>query len=141
MYMFFSVMGAIGGVAGFISMVDLFLDIRNNRFLAVNEFLSGLDETDLIRARAAVYCHEGAVSIDDKDMSMVVNYFHHWGILAKKHYLPLWVFDEGAGAGAIRLYEKSKEYIDLCRKAHNDDTYASGFVWLYKSLSKKNRQK
>lgn len=137
MQMFFSVMGAIGGVAGIISMIDLLADIRNNRFLAVHEFLRGLDDADFIQARASVYKHKGSVDVEDKDMAMVVNYFHHWGILAKKHYLPLWVFDEGSGAGVMRLYEKSEEYIELCRKKHGDNTYASGFVWLYKAVKKR----
>lgn len=141
MEVFLSILGALGGVAGIISIIEVVLNTRNNHYLAVHEFLSGLDDAEFISARAAVYNHTGVQRLDDKDIAIVVNYFHHWGLLAKKKYLPLWVFDYGSGAGVIRLYEITKEYIAQRRKVHEDSTYALGFEWLYYILKSRNINK
>ena len=135
---FFSVMGAIGGIAGIMSVIALFAEIRNNRFLAIHEYLKGFEDPDFIAARSAVYNHNGAASINDKNMAMVVNYYHHWGILAKEGYLPLRIFAEGSVASVMRLYENSKEFIEL-RKEKEDSTYASGFKWLYDALAQRKK--
>lgn len=141
MEFFLSILGALGGIAGIISIIEVVLNSRNNHYLAVHEFLMGHDDVEFIAARAAVYNHTGTQRLDDKDIAKVVNYFHHWGLLAKKKYLPLWVFDYGSGAGVIRLYEITRDYIVQRRKVHEGSTYALGFEWLYYTLKDRNAKK
>ena len=73
--------------------------------------------------------------------AIVINFFHHWGLLARKGYLPLWVFDYGSGAGVIRYYEILKDRIETMRNTHNDPSYASGFEWLYNKMKKRKNHK
>lgn len=132
-----SIIGAITGIAG---MVFGIFGILHNRFLAVHDYLSGIDDPDFISARSAVYNGGGGDSLDNEDLAAVINFFHHWGMLARKGYLPLWVFDSGCGAGVVRLYERSKSHIMKIRAEHSDQTYASDFEWLYHTLQKRNRK-
>lgn len=131
----------IGMITGIIGMVISIFGVYENKSRIVHEFLNGMDDSEFIKARAAVYDKEIGESIDlnDKDVAFVVNFFHHWGLLAKKHYLPLWVFDYGSGAGVIRLYEHSESFIKKRREIHKDNTYAFGFEWLYCKLKKRRK--
>ena len=133
-----ALLGTFGGVAGIISIFEIHMNFRNNRFHAIDEYLKGFEEPGFTAARAAAFKYKGMWNID-KDMATVVNYYHHWGILAKKHFLPLSVFKEGSSESVIRLYEKTEAYIKE-RREKGDKTYASGFTWLYITL-KKNKLK
>lgn len=129
----------IGSATGIIGAVLGVLGILHNRFTAVNQYLEGLEQKEFISARAKVHSRPSnqQIAIDDPDYPIVVNFFHHWGLLAIKHYLPMWVFDYGSGAGAIRYYELTQDYIMARRELHNDPTYAKGFELLYLKLIKK----
>lgn len=131
-----SILGTITGIAG---MLFGIIGIIHNRFLAVHDYLSGIDDPSFISARAAVYNANGSDTLDNKDVATVINFFHHWGLLVQKHYLPMWVFDSGSGAGVIRLYECTKSHIVKMRLEHNDPTYAANFEWLYLTLRQKYR--
>ena len=133
----------IGAITGTIGAVVGLSGIFHNRFLAVNEFMEKLEDAEFIEAKSYIY-NRGPTepfSIQDKTVAIIVNFVHHWGLLAKKHFLPLWVFDSGTGAGAIRLYELTSEYILARRHANNDSTYGSNFEWLYHTLKKRRIKK
>lgn len=136
---FLSVLGTLGGAAGIISIIEVHMNMRNNQYLAIHEYLKGFEDPEFIAARSAVYNHTGESQIDDEKMAMVVNYYHHWGILAKERYLPLRVFDEGSATSVIRLYEKSEDFIKSRRERGEDSTYASGFEWLCDALKKRKK--
>lgn len=138
--LFLSIIGAVTGILG--AILGIF-GILHNRYLAVNQYLEALEQKELISARAKVYNKSPGqqISPNDQDVSIVVNFFHHWGLLAIRHYLPLWVFDYGSGAGAIRLYELTYDYIQKRRKLHDDPTYAKGFELLYLMLKRRNSYK
>lgn len=133
----------IGTVTGTIGSIIGIFGILNNRFLAVNQYMAALEEKDFLQARASIYKNatNQAISIDSTDASIIVNFFHHWGLLARKHYLPLWVFDSGSGSGVIRLYDLTKGYIMDRRQIHQDSTYASNFEWLYYELKRRRIRK
>lgn len=135
-----SIIGAVTGITG--SAIGIF-GILHNRFLAVHQYMESLEAPDFIAARARIYNQSPnqALPMDSKDASLVVNFFHHWGLLAKKHYLPLWVFDSGSGTGVIRLYELTQGYIMNRRQIHNDSIYASNFEWLYHELQRRRIRK
>lgn len=117
------------------------ISIKRNKSIAIHEFLSKMESEDFISARESVYNNNNIIDIaeliKDKNMSIVVNFFQHWGFLTRKGYLPLWAFDNGARPGVIRLYEKTEKFIQERRKLHKDEKYADQFEWLYVNLSKK----
>ena len=130
----------VGMITGVIGTVFGLISIAHNRFLAVNEFLSGLHDPGLIEARKHVYnTAPDALTITDEAAAEVINFFQRWGLLAQHKYLPLWVFDHGSGGGTIRLYKKLEPFIIQMRTKHSDATYASGFEWLYKALVKRGK--
>lgn len=127
----------IGACTGIFGAVCGFFGIIHNRFLAVNEYLTALEDSEFVEARKQIYNQEEKLSPDDVQASVVVNFFHHWGLMARKHYLPLWVFDSGSGAGVIRLYSLTEQYIEERRQLHNDPTYASNFEWLNRAMKRR----
>lgn len=135
--------GIVGMITGITGMIISCLGVRDKKFEVIHEFLNGMDDLTFINARSVVYNKEigEPIAIDDTDVAFVVNYFHHWGIFVKKKYLPMWVFDYGSGAGVIRLYERSESFIKQRREKNGDNTYASGFEWLYYKLKKREERK
>ncbi len=77
----------------------------------------------------------------DEKAAIIVNFFHHWGMLTKKRYLPMWVYRNATGNGACRLYECVKPYIEARRELNNDTTYGEYFEWLYLKLKSNNISK
>ncbi len=126
----------ISAVSAACSVIGAIISVKYNRFKAVNEFLSAVEDEKFIVAKKHVYNCE-CFGLEDTDAALVVNFFHHWGLLARKHYLPMWVFDSGTGSGACRLYERVSEYIVNRRKANNDLFYAEHYDWLYTKLQQR----
>ena len=100
-------------VSSIVAVVSLGISMYgfwHNRFLAVNEFLSKIESNELIAARKYVY-NTDVFDKNDEQAAIIVNFFHHWGLLVKKHFLPMWVFDDATGFGACRLYRRLETYI------------------------------
>lgn len=134
-----SVIGAVTGIVG--AAIGIF-GVFHNRFLAVHQYLEAVETPDFIEAKAIIYnSNPKEISLDSREAAQIINFFHHWGLLAKKHYLPLWVFDSGTGAGAIRLYELTQDYIRKRQYHHKDSSYASNFTWLYFKLQRRKIKK
>lgn len=138
--LFFSIVGAAAGLCG---MVLGIISFFHSRFEVVHSFLSAIEEPAFTEARAAVMNtnEEETIDLQKPHEAIVINFFHHWGLLARKGYLPLWVFDYGSGAGVIRYYEILKDRIETMRNTHNDPSYASGFEWLYNKMKKRKNHK
>ena len=126
----------ISAVSAACSIFCAFISVYSNRMNAINEFFTAVEDDKFITAKKHIY-NSTDQSIDDEDAAFVVNFFHHWGLLVKKHYLPIWVFDTGTGRGACRLYEKVAVYIARRREEHHDPTYAEYYQWLYIKLQKR----
>lgn len=75
-----SIIGAVTGVIGTAIGIS---GIMHNRFLAVNQYMEALEEKDFIDARARIYnwTPNQPIPMDNKDASIIVNFFHHWGLL------------------------------------------------------------
>ncbi len=135
-----AISGLIGMITGLIGAITGIAGIVNNKFTAVHNFFLTMESPDFIDARHYVY--NNVIKIDDpissEKAAYITNFFHHWGYLAKKGFLPMWVFDSASGAGAVRLYEHTKDYIRQVREKHNDPTYAEYFEWLYLKIKKSN---
>ncbi len=82
-----AVAGIIGAVTGIIGAIMGVLGVFHNRYLAINQYMESLEERDFIDARSRLYNWTPAQSIpiDNQDASLVVNFFHHWGLLTKKN--------------------------------------------------------
>lgn len=135
--------GIIGAVSGIIGTIMGILGVVHNRYLVINQYMEKMEEKDFIEARSHVYnwSPDQSIPIDNIDASIVVNFFHHWGLLVKKNYLPIWIFDSGSGNGVIRLYELTENYIMERRQVNHDSTYARNFEWLYHKLKRRKLQK
>lgn len=127
---------AIGCLAALVSVIGGFLSVRHNKYLAVNEFLTKIEEDKLIEARKHVY-NTSDFPVTDEKASVVVNFYHHWGLMAKKHYLPLWVFNGSNGRGTIRLHKRLGTYLAARRRDHDDSSYGEYFDWLAQKIEKK----
>lgn len=125
----------ISGLVAIASLTISIYGIIHNRFLAVNEFLTKVEEPKFIEAKKYVY-NKVIRDITDENAAIIVNFFHHWGLLAKKHYLPMWVFNGATGLGTCRLYERTKIYIQNRREDSQDFTYGEYFEWLYIKIRK-----
>lgn len=130
-----SIIGALTGTSGLI--ISLFSS-RREKYQVVSEFLSELSDPKFIAAKKYVYTNE-ASDVEDEQVAIVVNFFHHWGLLAKKKYLPMWVFDGATGRGTCRLYERTQMYIAKRRKHNQDYLYAEYFEWLYKRIKRRKK--
>ncbi len=135
----FSLIGAVTGISG---MILGFWGLIHSKNEAVNNYFSVMESKEFSNARRFVYNND--LSLEDEDASQnasyVVNFYHHWGLLVKKGYLPIWVFDSGSGAGTIRMYELTKCYIQEVRDKHHDCTYAEYFEWLYNEIKKRQEK-
>lgn len=129
------VLSLFSGLSAIVSIIGGFLSLKHNQFKAVDEFLTKIESTEFIEAKNHVYNSE-TFDITDQKAAIIVNFFHHWGLLTKKRYLPLWVFKGATGQGANRLYKRLSNYINRRRKLNNDPSYGEYFEWLIKSLQK-----
>ena len=79
--------------------------IRISNLGAVKEYFQQGDNKEYTTARHNLYKKfEEGVSIDpnDADASNTVSFFHFWGLMVKKKYLPFWVFKSASGHAVIR---------------------------------------
>lgn len=61
-------------------------------------------------------------------VSLIANFYQEWGILCRRGYLPMWVFDSSAGYNLIRLYLASYDFVEKSRAQNS--FYARDFQWL-----------
>lgn len=133
------VLGLVGAITGalglFVALSDHF---RQARYEAVNQFLTELGEKELIEARKHIYNTDPVlISIDDEKASLVVNFYHKWGMMAEHRLLPLWVFNEANRNGMMRLYDALSRFMASNREKNGNDDYASGFEYLHRKLEQK----
>lgn len=83
----FSIIGAITGIAGFVfGLVSLF----HSRNDAINNFFSIIESKEFSDARAYLYNNKMSLinpftdTVAAQSASFIVNFYHHWGLLAKK---------------------------------------------------------
>ena len=107
--------------------------IRISNLGAVKEYFQQGDNKEYTTARHNLYKKfDENVPIDpnDADASNTVSFFHFWGLMVKKKYLPFWVFKSASGYAVIRLYEGLREMIEI-RRVDNPE-YAEYFEWIYR---------
>lgn len=115
--------------------------IRISNMGAVKEYFQQGDSLENVAARKEIY-HKinNSIKIDKNDVAAgsIVSFFHFWGIMVKKKYLPLWVFESASGYAVIRLYEGLQEMIEERRK--DNEKYGEYFEWLYCKIKKRLKE-
>ena len=83
-------LSVIGAVTGTIGAIIGILGILHNRFLAVNQYMEALEDVRFIEARTRIYnqAPNQPIPINNEYASIIVNFFHHWGLLAKNIIYP-----------------------------------------------------
>lgn len=139
------IISSLALISGLIGMVTGVLSYVHNKSQTVNSFFEHTVNHQLSDARKFVYNLPDGVCIsnDSPDemrrmIGEIVNFYDHWGMVAKKRHLPFWVFycrKDGltaAGISVIRLYQKLEPSISDIR--NQNSKYASYFQQLYDKL-------
>lgn len=133
--MFSDILSVIGAVTGISGLIISILDHQRSRYFAVHEYLSAVESEEFVKAKQHVY-NNVDFNVEDEQAAIVVNFFHHWGMLARRRYLPMWIFDGATGNGVCRLYEKTFPYINKRQQINQDPLYGEYFAWLYRRIKK-----
>ncbi|TKJ44008.1 hypothetical protein CEE36_02490 [candidate division TA06 bacterium B3_TA06] len=84
--------------------------------------------------RKRIY-HSEPDRVDVEAASMVIGFFHFWGLMVKRKLLPIWVFDSISGYRVVQLYGKLEKHISNERKKAAE--YAEHFVWLAEEIKRR----
>ena len=125
------VSGISGIIMGLVSLKMVNLD-------AVKEYFQQGDSDDFIAARKKVYeLGETNERIEpyNSEVGKVVSFFHFWGLMVKKKYLPIWVFEDASGFAVVKLYRILEPHIEERRV--DNPYYAKYFQWLAEEIEKK----
>ena len=75
--------------------------------------------------------------------SIICNFYHMWGLMVRKGYLPIWVFEGSSGRQVVKIYSLLEPYIEEKRVVQLDtdeqfnSDYADNFIWLYRKIKRK----
>lgn len=133
-----NIVAILSGVSGILVGTA---SIRISNMGAVKEYFQQGDNKENAEARKEIY-HKinNNIRIDKNDVAAasVVSFFHFWGAMVKKHYLPVWVFDSASGYAVIKLYEGLQEMIEERRK--DNSKYGEYFEWLYYKIKGRTKE-
>ncbi len=128
-------LGITGAITGVIGLVISVFGVINKRFLALSDFYSLDRDLTSIKARKKAYDLQKDEISYDPEISYVISYFHFWGLMVKKGFLPFYIFKSASGLAVVKLYSKLKPTIADHRKAN--EYYAEYFEWLYIKIRRK----
>ncbi len=119
------VVAILSGIAGILIGVA---GMRQANLDAVKEYFQQGDNSDYVKARRNISSSESS-TFKDEDVAEVCNFFHMWGLLNRKRYLPMWVFEGSSGIRVVELYIKL--YGAIKKRRERDNTfYAEEFEYL-----------
>ncbi|WP_390607273.1 acyltransferase [Dorea longicatena] len=133
-----NIVAILSGISGVLIGVA---SIRISNMGAVKEYFQQGDSLENVAARKEIYCKiNNNIKIDKNDVAAgsIISFFHFWGLMVKKKYLPLWVFESASGYAVIRLYEGLQEMIEERRK--DNEKYGEYFEWLYYKIKKRLKE-
>ena len=130
-------------VSGGCALVFGILSYRMNKRETIKEYLTDDISTKIVEARTNIYKNDNGKPIKNKQLNksfaIVCSHYNYYGLLLKKHYIPLWVFRGSNATAVTRCYKICENYIEKRRSEGNVD-YAHYFEELYKVVIK-NRAK
>jgi len=155
------IVGFVAIISGISGVLLGLSSTKTSQLESVRTFFEKSDSTEYMKARKALYTYkkyleETSIDLFDpkfnmkfiwdsnesvvlvkedimKYISYICNFYHLWGLLTKKGFLPLWVFESSSGISVCILYDLSKPVIDYHRKNRNP-FYAENFEWLYHKI-------
>lgn len=143
------IVNIIAIISGLSGMIIGFGGYRAANLEAIREYFLQGDATELSEARGKIYDAKNPEElmkelrierVDKKEnlskgISKINNFYHMWGLMVKKRYLPIWVFKGSSGRQVVKMYDIIKPYIEEKKKDNAD--YAENFSWLYRKIKKK----
>jgi hypothetical protein len=130
--------GLIGMITGSIGAIISIWGMIDGRMKVVSEYYSFDRGIEVINARKFIYEMEKETVSYDPQISLIISFYHYWGMMAKRRYLPFFVFDSASGRAVVMLYEKLLPTINAHRK--DNKQYAEYFEWLYNKIKKRKRK-
>lgn len=132
------IVAILSGISGILVGIA---SIRISNLGAVKEYFQQGDAKEYAEARKNLYQKFDAgikINKDDRDASNVISFFHFWGMMVEKKYLPIWAFESASGQAVIRLYEGLQDMIKERRR--DNPNYGEYFEWLYRKCKSKKRK-
>lgn len=127
------IVAILSGIAGIIMGIS---SSRQASLDAVKDYFQQGDQSELVSARKKLFEHHvNGKDFKDDDIAKVCNFFHFWGLMNRKRYLPIWVFEGSSGVQAVKLYKILEPIIVEKRK--NNKFYAVEFERLVKRIKTK----
>ena len=109
---------------------------RVANFEAIREYFQQGDTPEMTATRHKIYeAERTGEPVDPKAAAEVCSFFHFWGMMVKKKYLPLWIFKSASGPSVVRLYYLVLPYIEE-RRSTNNPHYGEGFKYLVKRIER-----
>jgi hypothetical protein len=129
---------AIAAIASGVSGVLMSLSSKRvATFEAIREYFQQGDTPEMIASRNKIYDSEkNGTPLDVKAASEICSFFHFWGMMVEKGFLPIWIFKSASGPSIVRLYYILLPYIEE-RRANNNKHYGEGFVYLVGKIERK----
>ena len=134
-----SIAAIIGMITGIAGLIFGLLGYVRSRGEIVQTFLTELRSPEQIAARKHIYGGQDFL-MTDETASLLTNFYHHWGLMVKHGYLPLWAF-EANELRTIEVYEKLLPFIEKMREQNENPLYAYGFQWLREKLARRLEKK
>lgn len=161
------IVNVIAIISGFSGVIIGVTGYRTANLEAIKEYFLQGDAPELAKARRQIYDaknpeklmerfkvehdernqkEEGERKVDQglsESISGIINFYHLWGLMTKKGYLPIWVFKGSSGRQLIRLHNILEIYIEDKRvptsgiNAEPNPDYAENFSWLCRKVRKK----
>ncbi|WHZ02787.1 hypothetical protein QNH48_28360 [Neobacillus sp. YX16] len=127
----------IAAIASGISGVMMSLSSKRvANFEAIREYFQQGDTPEMISSRNKIYASaDNGTPLDYKAAAEVCSFFHFWGMMVQKGFLPLWIFKSASGPSVVRLFHLVLPYIEERRTANNRH-YGEGFEYLVKKIKK-----
>jgi hypothetical protein len=129
---------ALAAIASGVSGVLMSLSSKRvATFEAIREYFQQGDTPEMIASRNKIYQSEkDGTPVDTKAASEICSFFHFWGMMVEKGFLPLWIFKSASGPSIVKLYFILEPHIEERRK-NNNKLYGEGFEYLVKKIGKK----
>lgn len=109
---------------------------RNSKLDAVKQFMEAENSEELFQARHELYHCKYLGEMQELSATKISSHYHFWGLMVKRGYLPIWVFDGEPGESAIQLYYLLEGYIK--KRRCTKTKYAENFTWLILKIEKRN---
>ncbi|MCG7337164.1 hypothetical protein MHZ95_18045 [Sporosarcina sp. ACRSM] len=132
-----TIVGMSAIASGVTGVVMSLASKRVANFEAIREYFQQGDTQEMIQNRGKIYDLENEKgNIDQTAAAEICGFFHFWGMMVSKGYLPIWIFKSSSGYSVVKLFYLLQPYIQERRMTTNK-YYAEGFEQLAKKIKKK----